>query len=50
MFCVTILHKIEWNLGMWSNCPNVGSPVSFGLFECEIKSKYFQKSLPQLRM
>ena len=42
--------QLEWILGLWSNCPNVGSPVSLGLFECENKSKYFQKSLPQLRM
>ena len=40
----------EWILGMWANCPNVGSPVSLGLFECENQSKYFQKSLPQLGM
>ena len=46
----TFFINLEWNLGMWSNCPNVGSPVSLGLFECENKSKYFQKSLPQLRM
>ena len=45
-------HKfcLEWIRGMWANCPNVGSPVSLGLFEGENKSKYFQKSLPQLCM
>ena len=42
--------SVEWNLGMWANCPNMGSPVSLGLFVCENKSKYFQKSHPQLRM
>ena len=35
---------------MWSNCANLDSPVSLGLFEGENKSKYFQKSLPQLCM
>ena len=36
--------------GMWADCANLDSPVSLGLFECENKSKYFQKSLPELRM
>ena len=44
------IYTVEWNLGMWANCPNMGSPVSLGLFVCENKSKYFQKSHPQLRM
>ena len=42
--------KIEWTQGMWADCGNVNSPVSLGLFEGENKSKYFQKSLPQLCM
>ena len=46
----TKINKIEWIRGMWANCPNVGSPVSLGLLECENKSKYFQKLLPQLGM
>ena len=41
---------LEWILGMWANCPNVGSLVSLGLFEGENKSKYFRKSLTQLCM
>ena len=42
--------EIEWIRGMWADCANVGSPVSLGLFEGDNKSKYFQKSLPQLGM
>ena len=45
-----LVTQLEWILGMWANCLNVVSPVSLGLFECENKSKYFQKSLPQLCM
>ena len=30
---------IEWTRGMWADCGNVNSPVSFGLFEGENKSK-----------
>ena len=42
--------ELEWTRGMWADCGNVNSPVSLGLFEGENKSKYFQKSLSQLRM
>ena len=49
-FIYTPKFVLEWIRGMWANCPNVGSPVSLGLFEGENKSKYFQKSLPQLCM
>ena len=41
-----ILTKLEWFRGMWTDCANVDSPVSLGLFEGENKSIYFQKSLP----
>ena len=41
---------VEWTRGMWADCGNVNSPVSLGLFKGENKSKYFQKSLPQLCM
>ena len=41
---------IEWTRGMRADCGNVDSPVSLGMFEGEKKSKYFQKSLPQLSM
>ena len=44
------IYYIEWTRGMWADCGNVNSPVSLGLFEGENKSKYFQKSLPQLCM
>ena len=42
--------ELEWTQGMWADCGNVNSPVSLGLFKGENKSKYFQKSLPQLCM
>ena len=42
--------EIEWSRGMWTDCANVDSPVSLGLFEGENKSIYFRKSLPQLCM
>ena len=41
---------VEWTRGMWADCENVNSPVSLGLFKGEKKSKYFQKSLPQICM
>ena len=36
---LAISFPLEWFLGLWANCPNVGSLVSLGLFECENKSK-----------